>query len=137
MREYIRHPSNIPIECTVIDNRDGGVRSLQNISRGGLSFTSKQSVNEGALVTVQIPGRDVEAHGRVVWCKKHNGSYDVGVSFVNADDAYTMRMVEQVCYIEQYRRQVKQLEGRELTGAEAASEWIERYAESFPHPEFE
>lgn len=137
MREYIRHPSDIPIECTVIDNRDGGVRSLQNISRGGLSFSSKKSVNKGALVTVQIPGRDVEAHGRVVWCKKHDGSYDVGVAFVNADDAYTMRMVEQVCYIEQYRRQVKQLEGRNLTGAEAADEWIERYAESFPHPEYE
>ena len=135
MRKYIRHPSNIPIECTVVDDQASVSQSLQNISRGGLSFASRKPLKKGLLVTVNIPGRDFEARGRVVWCRKSAGSYDVGVSFINKMDAYTIRMVEQVCHIEQYRQQVRQFEGRELTGAEAATEWIERYAETFPHPE--
>lgn len=134
MREYIRHPSEIPIEFTVIDKQAGEVRSLHNISRGGLSFVSGKKVAEGALITIHIPGPNFEAHGRVAWCRKNNAGYDVGVAFVNSDDAYSMRMVEQVCHIEQYRRQVLQLEGREISGAEAAQEWIARYAETFPNP---
>lgn len=136
MREYIRHPSEIPIEFTVIDKQAGEVRSLHNISRGGLSFASSKPVAIGALITVHIPGPDFEAHGRVAWCQKNKVGYDVGVAFVNADDAYSMRMVEQICHIEQYRRQVMELEGREITGAEAAQEWIARYAKTFPNPEF-
>lgn len=132
MRKYIRHPSDIPIEFTIVDAQDGEAQSLQNISRGGLSFASSRPVKKGVLVTITIPGRDIEAHGQVVWCRKSAGKYDVGVSFVNKGDAYSMRMVEQICHIEQYRQQVKQFEGRDLSGAEAADEWIERYAETFP-----
>ena len=135
MREYIRHPSEIPIEFTVIDKQDGEVRSLHNISRGGLSFTSSKPVAVGTLITVHIPGRNFEAHSRVAWCRKRDLIYDVGVEFINSDDAYTMRMVEQVCHIEQYRRQVLQLEGRDISGAEAAQEWIARFAKTFPNPE--
>jgi hypothetical protein len=41
-------------------------------------------------------------------------------------------MVEQVCAIEQYRGEVLENEGRELTAQEAAAEWIGRYAGRFP-----
>ena len=132
MRKYIRHPSDIPIEFTIVDVQDGEAQALQNISRGGLSFSSSKPVKKGVIVTINIPGHDFEAHGRVAWCRKSEGKYDVGVSFINKGDAYSLRMVEQVCHIEQYRHQVRQFEGRELTGAEAAKEWIERYAETFP-----
>tara|TARA_R110001592_G_scaffold59660_13_gene181124 strand:+ start:5431 stop:5568 length:138 start_codon:yes stop_codon:yes gene_type:complete len=40
-------------------------------------------------------------------------------------------MVEQVCQIENYRREVKKREGRELDPEEAAVEWIAAYAEDF------
>ena len=43
-------------------------------------------------------------------------------------------MVEQVCNIENYRRDVEQREGRKLTTEEAAKEWIKRDASSFPNP---
>jgi hypothetical protein len=41
-------------------------------------------------------------------------------------------MVEQVCHIEQYKADVLKKEGRELTGEEAAKEWILKYAKDFP-----
>jgi len=40
--------------------------------------------------------------------------------------------VEQICHIEQYKRDMRDQEGRELTGEQAAYEWIERFAAEFP-----
>jgi hypothetical protein len=41
-------------------------------------------------------------------------------------------MVEQICHIEHYKREVAEREGRELSGQQAAKEWIAKYAASFP-----
>jgi hypothetical protein len=41
-------------------------------------------------------------------------------------------MIEQICHIEHYRKEVKLVEGRELSSEEAADEWITRYAGDFP-----
>ncbi|MBL8423886.1 MAG: hypothetical protein JNK06_10380 [Candidatus Accumulibacter phosphatis] len=41
-------------------------------------------------------------------------------------------MVEQVCQIEHYRREVRRRERRELDAEAAAQEWIARYADQFP-----
>jgi hypothetical protein len=56
----------------------------------------------------------------------------VGVRFEDRDTAISVRMVEQVCHIEQYKLQVRETEGRELTGEQAAMEWIEKHAHEFP-----
>jgi hypothetical protein len=42
-------------------------------------------------------------------------------------------MVEQVCHIENYKKEVYQTEGRLLTAEEAAVEWIHKYASQFPN----
>ena len=57
----------------------------------------------------------------------------MGVKFTEEETAYAVRMVEQLCYIEHYRQNVLQSEGRELSGEEAALEWIEKFAGNFPH----
>ena len=54
------------------------------------------------------------------------------MSFLDAEDAFLARMVEQVCHIEDYRKSVHRIEGRELSPEEAAMEWIEKYASQFP-----
>jgi hypothetical protein len=41
-------------------------------------------------------------------------------------------LVEQVCHIEQYKKEVFLKEGRLLSGDEAAAEWIEKFANQFP-----
>ena len=41
-------------------------------------------------------------------------------------------MIEQICHIEHYRKEVERLEGRALSAHEAAGEWISKYAGDFP-----
>ena len=73
-----------------------------------------------------------ETTARVAWCRLRDGEYELGLSFIDPDDAFRARMVEQICHMEHYRRQVHETEGRSLTTEEAAREWIERNAARFP-----
>ena len=73
-----------------------------------------------------------DIRGRVAWCSKTESRYEVGVEFVELEKIFKARMVEQICYIEHYRKEVLLNEGRELTSKEAASEWIRKYASDFP-----
>ena len=73
------------------------------------------------------------AQGIVVWCSKRNNLYVVGVKFMDSQTAFRVRMVEQICYIEGYRKKVFEAEGRQLSYEEAAIEWITKYAKSFPN----
>ncbi len=72
-----------------------------------------------------------DAQARVAWCRPENDAYCVGVQFLGAEDAFRIRMVEQVCAIDQYRREAAE-QGRQLTSEEAAAEWITRFADRFP-----
>jgi hypothetical protein len=133
MRTFIRHPSDIPIEIVYEDDAGGTERFLNNISSGGLSFTAREALTEGAIVRVRITIIQpmFEARGRIVWCRKDEFGYDVGIEFVETKDIFKARMVEQVCHIEHYKREMQEKEGRLLSGREAAMEWISKYAGSF------
>jgi len=73
-----------------------------------------------------------EAEGVVAWCHQRGDGFVVGVSFDDVEVSYALRMVEQLCYIEQYRIEVMTQEGRHLDLEEAAREWIQKFAHSFP-----
>jgi hypothetical protein len=134
MRRYIRHPSDIPIEFDVTDAVSDQRESLNNVSLGGLSFQSKSSLPLGTLVTIRVPlvKPPFQTRTRVIWCKRAGMGYDIGVELVDREDAFRTRMVEQVCHIEHYKREVLKTEGRRLSGEEAALEWIGKYAHLFP-----
>ena len=76
-----------------------------------------------------------EADARVAWCRSEGDGYLVGVEFLDAADAFSSRMVQQVCSIENYRQEVREREGRDLATNDAAKEWIEKYAGRFPDSE--
>lgn len=137
MREFIRHPSDIPIEV-VTEGAPQRRWHISNVSVGGLAFLSESEVALGSMVEVRIPSVDppFETHGQVVWCKPCEVGYEVGIQFLEAEDAFRTRMVEQVCHIEDYKKGVAESEGRSLTGEEAACEWIQKYAATFPSPGF-
>lgn len=135
-RKYVRHPTDIPIdyeydrsECVASDTE-----RLKNISFGGLAFEAESVVEQGAILNVTIPLVDPEFHiqGRVAWCERIDGHYDIGVEFVEPDKLFKARMVEQVCQIEHYKREILETEGRALTGEQAALEWIAAHAADFP-----
>jgi hypothetical protein len=135
-REYVRHPTDIPIE---VDYDLSGIVAdkvdyLSNVSFGGLSFQSLKNLETGAVINISIPLVKPVFHirGRVVWCKRANEHFDVGVEFIEPERIFKARMVEQVCHIEHYKKEVLEEEGRHLTGEEAALEWIKKFAADFP-----
>ena len=134
-RKFIRHPSDIPIEFSDTDGEPvSQVGNAHDVSYGGLAFESANCPQSGAIIQIRIPTVQpaFETRGQVVWCRRLDGRYEVGVRFLEHTDAFKVRMVEQVCHIEQYKRDVLEREGRSLTGAAAAKEWIERYASKLP-----
>ena len=137
MRHFIRHPSDVPIEVQGSPETDYVRRCTKNVSFGGLAFTSDAAIEPETIIALRFPylkpAFEVPA-ARVAWCQNEGSQYAVGVQFINYEEAFRVRMVEQICHIESYRRDVAQREGRELSSEEAALEWINRFASSFPNP---
>lgn len=132
-REFIRHTADVPIEVRTVEGEEA-VAHGRNVSHGGLAFVSELCPAEGATIELTIPNVEppFQAHARVAWCRPEADGFLVGVQFLDANDAFRARMVEQVCTIERYRSEVRENEGRELTAQEAAAEWIGKYAGRFP-----
>jgi hypothetical protein len=134
MHSFIRHPTDIPIDFSIVSHDDAGDELSSTLGRGGLSFLSRMSVQPDTILRIRIPGMQFEALARVAWCRPLHETYAIGVMFTNPDDAYSLRMIEQVCHIEQFRRDICAREGRVMSGDEAAREWIKRFADDFPTP---
>ena len=134
MRQFIRHPSDIPIEYCVTRLGSGRREHLNNISQGGLCFRTPKALQRGCIIRITIPVREpaFETTGTIVWCRRTNGYYDVGVQFADANTEFSVRMVEQICQIHHYQKEVLTKEGRSLSGPEAAAEWVAKYARDFP-----
>jgi len=128
----------VPIQVTldwVEDENDETVdQTITNVSLGGLAFMSQQPLEVLQRVRVCIPLLQQDNHlvGNVVWCEKSGKGYEVGIEFEKSRDVFRLRMIEQICHIEHYRKEVERLEGRALSAQEAAGEWISKYAGDFP-----
>lgn len=135
MRNFIRHASDIPLEVRVETSEDTRPYQTVNISLGGISFLSKKAIQTGKLVSIRVPSisDSFKFEGQVAWCKKNDGDYTVGIQFYNSEHSFTARVVEQICHIESYRKEVLKKEQRKLSSDEAAEEWIALYADKFPH----
>jgi len=119
----------------VEDENDETVdQTITNVSLGGLAFMSQQPLEVLQRVRVCIPLLQQDNHlvGNVVWCEKSGKGFEVGIEFEKSRDVFRLRMIEQICHIEHYRKEVERLEGRVLSAQEAAGEWISKYAGDFP-----
>ena len=134
MRKYIRHPSDIPIEFRV-KKRKISKQVMSNISLGGVAIRTEDRIEVGRVIDLCIHSvtPSFKASGRVAWCLKRIDCYDIGIQFIEPEDAFRVRMVEQICHIEQYKKDMLEQEGRELSGEQAAFEWIDKFASDFPN----
>lgn len=134
MRNFIRHPSDIPLEFRREDLGARATNHLNNIGEGGLSFCSPAAlqIDEIIVLRIAVTRPAFEVRGRVKWCRPHRGHYEIGIEFLNVNDVFRVRMIEQICHIEHYKNEVRTREGRVLNGEQAAMEWIARYAAEFP-----
>lgn len=143
-RRFIRHPTGIPIQISIPNcnadlpehrsNCDAHRVQTNDVSVGGLSCESPEIMNAGQAVEVEIwlNNPSFKTIGHVLWCKGQGSGYLVGIGFSDFATAYSVRMVEQVCHIEEYRKQILIEEGRDLSSEAAAEEWIGKYAADFP-----
>lgn len=134
MRSFNRHSSTIPIDFQLEQLVQAGSEHLKNIGEGGLSFHSKTHIEPGATIRVKIPliKPVFQAIGEVIWCNREDDGFLIGVHFIDEDDVFRARMVEQICHIEQYKNEMLAKEGRRLNSEEAAKEWIHKFAMRFP-----
>ena len=133
-RKFIRHAAGLPIEIALGDLVAHKKEYLNNISFGGLSFKSRESVETGTLINIRIPlvRPMFTATGKVAWCRKEGAVFNVGVKFVTPADGFKIRMLEQICHIETYKKELRKTAGHHVTGEQAALEWIRKYADKFP-----
>ncbi|MGE5601154.1 MAG: PilZ domain-containing protein [Pseudomonadota bacterium] len=134
MRQFIRHPADVPIEVSTGDQSADVTHHTYNASLGELAFQSDFELQPGIVVEVRFTfvRPMFETKARVVWCSARESGFELGVEFLDPEDAFRARMVEQVCHIENYKKVVHETEGRQLTTEEAAMEWIRKYASEFP-----
>jgi len=134
MREFIRHPLDIPLEFQLGDTVAHETDYIKDISGGGLCFRAKHLIEPGNKINICIPLSDPEffASGVVSWCNSVADHYEVGVKFMDVKTEFSVRMMEQVCHIEQYKNDLFVNEGRRLSDEEAAVEWVSKFAKDFP-----
>ncbi|MDX8403906.1 MAG: PilZ domain-containing protein [Mariprofundaceae bacterium] len=130
----IHHPEQVPVEIQALDCSESYSEPVDGSCLGELAIHCLSSFRVGAVVELHVPMFDsgILLHGHVIWFHKAGGGYLIGISFQSEDEAFRMRMVEQLCHIEAYRKDVAAKQGRILTREEAAAEWIARYSEDFP-----
>lgn len=135
-REFIRHPSSVPLEIAPHSAREQLNLKLNNVSIGGLSFDSPVQLDEGTVVRIKIPTlKPVFIVNAIVeWCEAHLDRYELGVRFLDKDDVFRVRMIEQICHIEEYRKELQRKIGKRVTKNRASAEWIEKYGQNFPRP---
>lgn len=127
----IRHPSTVPLRY----RRFGETAPRPTYSKDlGLCFSTTERLAPGSLVELTVPaaGRTQSFRLHVLSCQEAITGFEVQGCFVDENDAFVGRLIEQVCYIEAYRSDVERRDGRRLSREQAAREWIERFASAFP-----
>ena len=130
----IRHPTTVPLRY----RRFG--ETVPRTIRGeevGLCFSTDEQLAPGSLIELTISAADRAQSFRVevLSCQEVLTGFEVQGCFLDENDAFVGRMLEQMCYIEAYRCDVERVEGRHLSREHAAREWIERFAAAFPKTE--
>lgn len=130
MRQETRHPFELPIKYQIDENGMIHEDDMRNISEGGICIQSQVPLEIGSEISIKISicTPPFAADGVIVWCKPEGEVFEAGVQFDNVTAEFSCRMVEQISYIEQYRKDVEKLENRSLTPQEAALEWFQNYA---------
>jgi Tfp pilus assembly protein PilZ len=102
-RKYPRHPVEISIDYKISGDSSGKTDLTQNISYGGLCFQTQSFINPGTLLTLGFPSinPNFEVAGKVAWCSAKADKVEVGVQFLDENDAFRARMIEEICHLKE------------------------------------
>ncbi|MCZ2722150.1 energy transducer TonB [Marinomonas sp. 15G1-11] len=131
--EFVDHPQDIPLQIKEVNDRMFPETSFDRVGFVGITWQSKRAYAMGQAVQITLKEIDPNfcVTGRVVWCDNQQDSFKIAIEFPEKEDCFCVRMIEQLSQIEHYRRQAK-TQGRRLNYNEAAAEWINKFAASFP-----
>jgi hypothetical protein len=135
IRRHVRHVTGIPVEVSLDFNHSyqTGDDSITNVSLGGLCFiaSDRLDINDSIQVRFPVLKQEKSLEGKVVWCSKTPRGYEVGLEFSDPAEVERLKMIEQICLIESFRKEQEQRGGRRLSSEQAAREWVNRYAGEF------
>ena len=132
---YIRHPSDIPAQISLCPGMPISTNTASHSGQIGISLSTDAFYAIGTALEIKITINDppFKAAGHVAWCiPGKDNRFRTGLVFDDPATAYAVRMIEQICHIEQYRHEIEKVEGRHLTQEAAALEWVLRFAKDFP-----
>ncbi len=123
----------MPVELVARKRKHLPLQRLHDISLGGVACNSMRAFRRGTAIELCIPllGEQACFSGIVAWCRKQFEDYLIGISFLDEENSFRARMVEQICLIEQYRRQREGALGQPLAPEAVAQEWIAMHAADF------
>ncbi len=139
-RRFIRHPLCMPLAYTVLgDSEKKGQEEERsqtlNVSLGGLLFSSKNMVKDGTRIVVKMPFEDkmFSVKARVVRCTKNAETrlFDIAVSFLRIQEAFKVKMIEQIYLIAEFRDLLSLQSGKQVSLEDASRKWIKRYSARF------
>ena len=139
-RRFIRHPLCFPLSYKIVDKTaqdegKGAISNTLNISMGGLLFAAKRPVDTGSIIIIKMPfeNKVFNIRARVVRCEKNPETKlnNIGVRFYRTNDAFKVKLIEQIYLISEYRDLKSVQTGKEISLEEASREWIKRYSERF------
>ena len=106
-----------------------------NLSEGGLRFLSPKSYPIGTVFEITFPIKDqlMTLKARVVHSvlDRETGTYHTGVCFSNTSQLFKIKLAEQLCHIDEYRRKLSKRTGQVVSEEEAAHRWISEQSEKF------
>ncbi len=132
---YIRHPNEIPAQISLCSGTSISTNTASHSGHIGISLATDTfyAIGTALEVTITISEPAFKASGHVAWCiPGKNNRFRTGLVFDDPATAYAVRMIEQICHIEQYRHEIEKSEGRHLTQEAAALEWVMHFAKDFP-----
>lgn len=130
MNRFLPHPSDVPVELTVLKYHRLYRQRLHTISLGGVACNHPRAFRRGTPIEMYIPslGEAARYPGYVAWCRKQEVGYLIGIAFTDEQTLFGARMGEQVCQIKHFCEQHN--EDAESIDA-LAREWVSQHAVEF------
>lgn len=133
-RMSLRHPGGLSVRYQLPAVGQECVGKLKNLGLGGLGLYCHEPLLPGLSVEVSIGILDasVSFPTMVLWCQGREPLFEAGARFARSVDPFRARMLEQICYIEAYRRRIRETTGQAPSTNGAALDWIRKFAARFP-----
>lgn len=134
-RISLRHPGGLATRYSLASETQARIGKLKDLGLGGLGLYCREPLFPGASVEVVVimsSDGSIALPAIVLWCRSREVFFEVGARFEHTVDPFQARMLEQICYIEAYRRRIWETTGRTPSIDGAALEWIRKFASRFP-----